>query len=395
MQEPESLQPESLKNVSASDLNSSLYNLSPELDQGLSPLRNQMIGQTLKGQGPVAGPSLAAPSAGASSPTVKSFAQQLVALDPGKDAARLALLNYLINFYEPNYLLNRKVFDSFFLQAMGFEFWRQNWQHLTEQVQFCVSQMTKKNRTYSGVLDWLDGEQMQPVIVSNQKNLNQLIYKHLEKDLDPAAQFKILKASDEYSLAVIFDSSQNLTVRIFSSVFVLSNAELVPASDQFQIAYDSQLNLKEKFYQHIPVGPHTSARFALTERGIVGRILRGYTFAKFEDLNGGAFSQYANAFFAFKKFESLYINLKTDPFYNEVVHSLEQATDSLNRGEQRSQYQAESILQRAKLAADRIFSDDKMLQLLMSNLEKTLSLKNLTELSNAYRDSNDSQIMDV
>ncbi len=372
----------SLSSSVISSLNSSLHS---SLNSSLHSSSNQ--GQTVANS-PKASPL-------SELPTVKNFAQQLVALEPGKDAARLALLNYLINFYEPNMFISRQIFESFFLQAMGFEFWRQNWQHLTEQVQSSVAQMAKKNRSYAVILDWLNGEQMQPVIVSNQKNLNQLIYKHLEKDLDSAAQFKILKASDDYTLAVIFDSAQNLTVRLFSSVFVLSNAELVPASDQFRIAYDSQLNLKEKFYQHIPVGPHTSARFSLTERGIVGRVLRGYTFAKFEDLNGGAFSQYANSFFAFKKFESLYINLKTDPFYNDVVSSLEQATDSLNRGEPGSQYRAEGILQRAKLAVDRIFSDDKMLQLLISNLEKTLSLKNLTELKMFDRDSNDSQMMDV
>ncbi len=324
--------------------------------------------------------------------TVKYYAQQIHALDAGRDAARLALLNFLINFYEPDAKVDAKIFENFYQQAIGFSFWQENWAHLSTQVKFCATQIAKKNRNAQIPSEWLNGELLQPVRIQNSQNLTTLIYKYLEKNLSSACQFKIIKTEEEYWIAVILDENQKLSVRIFNDTFILSDAELIPASRDFQVSYNLDLHLAENFYQHIPIGPHTSARFRMTERGVVGRILRGYTFQKFDDLNGGALSQYASVFYPFKKFEQFYINLKTDPFYNEMIYALEQATEMLQKSDlnlnrsSRAIAQAETSLQKAKQASEAIFPNDKMLGLLISNLEKTLALKNLYE---------GSQMMDV
>ncbi len=324
--------------------------------------------------------------------TVKNYAQQIYTLDAGKDAARLGFLNFLVNFYEPNTPLDAQVFQNFYQQALGFTFWQENWSHLNAQVKFCAVQIAKKNHAFQLPLDWLNGELLQPIRIQNQQNLSSLIYKHLEKTLNSNEQFKILKTAEDYWLAIIIDENQKLSVKIFGDTFILSDAELIPASQDFQISYNQDLLLKENFYQHIPIGAHTSARFRMTERGVVGRILRGYTFQKYEDLNGGALSQYAQVFYPFKKFEQLYINLKTDPFYNEMLRVLEQSTDALQKADlninrsSRVIAQTETNLHRAKQALEAIFPEDKMLALLISNLEKTLALKNIYESS---------QMMDV
>ena len=324
--------------------------------------------------------------------SVKFYAQQIYTLDASKDAARLALLNFLINFYEPNAKLDAKLFENFYQQALGFSFWQENWAHLTTQVKFCATQIAKKTRSAQIPMEWLNGELLQPVRIQNPQNLTSLIYKYLEKTLNPASQFKIIKSEEDYWLAVILDETQKLSVKIFGDTFILSDAELIPASRDFQISYNSELLLTENFYQHIPIGPHTSARFRMTERGVVGRILRGYTFQKFDDINGGTIAQYASVFYPFKKFEQLYINLKTDPFYNEMIAALEQSTELLQKSDlnlnrsSRAIAQAENSLQKAKQASEAIFPNDKMLSLLISNLEKTLALKNLYESS---------QMMDV
>ncbi len=319
--------------------------------------------------------------------SVKAFAQQIYTLDANKDAARLALLNFLVNFYEPDAKIDASVFTNFYQQAIGFSFWQENWAHLNAQILFCAAQFEKKNPGFQIPKEWLTGEFLQAVRIQNSQNLTALIYKFLEKNLNTASQFKILKTSEDFWLAVILDENQNLNIKIFGDTFILQGSDLLPASRDFQINYNSELLLLENAYQHIPIGPHTSARFRMTERGVVGRILRGYTFQKFEDLSGGSLSQYANVFYPFKKFEQLYINLKTDPFYNEVIQALEKATDQLQRGDlslsrtSRLVTQTEITLHKAKLAMSAIFPNDKMLGLLISNLEKTLALKNLNESS--------------
>ena len=324
--------------------------------------------------------------------SVKSYAQQIYYLDSSKDAARLALLNFLVNFYEPQIKLDQKIFENFYQQALGFSFWQENWAHLCAQVKFCVTQIAKKNQYSQIPMEWLNGELLQPIRIQNSQNLSSLIYKFLEKTLSSSSQFKLIKTEDDSWIAIILDEAQKLNIKIFGDIFILSNSELVPASQDFQLSYNSKLLLEDGVYQHIPIGPHTSARFRMTDRGVVGRILRGYTFQKFDDLNGGNLSQYANVFYPFKKLEQLYINLKTDPFYNEVIQALEQATESLQRSDlninrnSRLISQAESTVQKAKQAQIAIFPNDKMLSLLISNLEKTLALKNLYESS---------QMMDV
>ncbi len=319
--------------------------------------------------------------------SVKSYAQQIYSLDASKDAARLALLNFLVNFYEPQTKIDAKIFENFYQQALGFSFWQENWAHLVSQVKYCVTQIAKKTQISQIPMDWLNGEYLQPVRIQNAQNLTALIYKYLEKTLNPAAQFKILKADEDCWIAIILNEDKMLSVKIFGDTFILSNSELIPAARDFQLTYDANLLLSETSYQHLPIGPHTSARFRMTERGVVGRVLRGYTFQKYEDLSGGPLAQYASVFYPFKKLEQLYINPKTDPFYNEVIHALEVSTEQLQRGDlnlsrsSRIVAQTETTLQKAKQALVAIFPNDKMLSLLISNLEKTLALKNLNESS--------------
>jgi hypothetical protein len=158
-------------------------------------------------------------------------------------------------------------------------------------------------------------------------------------------------------------------------VLAIREGELTPLHMDFTLFYTPELILHSNMIQNIELGPHTAARFRTLPDGIHGHIVRGYTFQRFATMDGGGLHKYPVLFYPLKRLEQFFVNRKTDPMYIELTNLLEKALDLMSQNHPEGLKFAEAALERGRLALEHIFPDDKLVRLLINNLEKTLALE--------------------
>jgi len=92
-------------------------------------------------------------------------------------------------------------------------------------------------------------------------------------------------------------------------------------------------------------------------------------------MDGGNLHRYPVLFYPLKRLEQFFINRKSDPMYIELTGLLEKALELMNTGHPEAFKFANAAMERGRLALEHIFPDDKLVRLLINNLEKTLALE--------------------
>lgn len=122
--------------------------------------------------------------------------------------------------------------------------------------------------------------------------------------------------------------------------------------------------------QILQTGHANWAKFQLDEEmGCHGLLVKGYSFQKTEAFLGKEMSEYAELYFGLKQLERFYIDLKSDPLYQELTALLEKALNMVGSSHPEAYSLADNALRRGRMALKNIFPDDKLLRLLVGNLE--------------------------
>jgi hypothetical protein len=102
---------------------------------------------------------------------------------------------------------------------------------------------------------------------------------------------------------------------------------------------------------------------------IVGDYIRGYTFQSFQRIELHGFHQDSNILYALKKIERFFIDRSTEPLYVELVQLLEQTIDFLKKDLNGSLELGKKAYIRGQNALENIFVDDKMLEVLLNEIQ--------------------------
>ena len=308
--------------------------------------------------------------------SVTHFAQYLLKLDPQKNVARLALYHYLKNICDIQAELKPQMIRDFYSRILNFPYWQSNHKALGE----IVAQDLEGFLTEVG-LKW-DNEslrhahQVQWLELKQPEDFHALIQDECNRIAKPGDRVKLIPISENQMLALVLFSTGNMRIQVFSNVAMVQGAKLRPLMPLTHLEYDSKMDLQTHF-DHLLEGPMlTLNKFQITDEGLRGWILRGYTLQKYETLNGGNLTQNPELFYTLKRIEKYYINPQSDPFYLELVGILEKAYQLLSQGHPDAPRMGEAALQRGKQALKNIFPNDKLLLLLVSNIEYYLFSKN-------------------
>ncbi len=223
--------------------------------------------------------------------------------------------------------------------------------------------------------DMFTSEQIQVVPVESLRTLEVVISRYLEKTASPFDQVRAVPEGDDRIVAITLQGDRSLRVTVYPKVVAIREGELVPLCQDFTMFYSPDLQLHSGVVHQLDVGNHTAARFASGPEGIKGTIIRGYTFQKYSAMDGGNLNRYPVLFYPLKRLEQFFVNRKTDPMYIELTGLLEKALEFINGEHPESHKFAEAALERGRLALEHIFPDDKLVRLLIINLEKTLALE--------------------
>ncbi len=314
---------------------------------------------------------------------VSALAQHIFTLEPDKDAARLALYQYLKNLCDATELVNAELINRFYFRALGFTHWQESKSHLFSETESLLHhfQDTHGPLALQGLLRLND---VQVIAVENLKNLEVVVQRHLERNATPYDKIKVLRESETRVVGITMQGDRSLKITTYPRALILQDGELSPLHSEYSLFYTQDLLLSPMMIQQLETGAHASARFHMGVEGLRGSFVRGYTFQKFGSIDGGGLNRYPLLFYPLKRLEQFFVDRKTDPMYLELTTTLEKALDLLGQGVTPDTFRfAHAALERGRLALEHIFPDDKFARLLINNLEKSLAL---VQASNpAYR----------
>ncbi|MES2855721.1 MAG: hypothetical protein V4692_07655 [Bdellovibrionota bacterium] len=307
-------------------------------------------------------------------PHVSSLTQHISRLQPDKDAARLCLYNYLKNLCDPSRPVNSGVINAFYKRALSFAHWQENKAALFAETESLLNHFQESNRLTLDLTDLLQVDQFQVIRAENLAHVEPIVRKFVASQVAPNEKFRLLRDSDFRLIAIVLKQDHSLSVTTFDSNLMLKDGELTPLNSDLTMFYTPELQLHPQMIQHIEAGSHSFARFHVGVEGIRGSFVRGYSFQKFASLDGGGLTRYPLLFYPLKRLEQFYVDRSTDQTYNELTAGLEKALHLLSQDEDQGARVAQAALERGRLAQEHIYPDDKLLRLLITNLDKSLAL---------------------
>ena len=303
-----------------------------------------------------------------------NLAQHILTLEPDKDAARLCFYHYLKNLCEAQELINSELMNRFFSRALTFAHWQENKLQLFSEVTSILHHYQETHHVNLPVNEMMRAEQIQVVNAETLRTLELVIARYVERHASPYDQYRILPEGDDKIVCLTLQGDRSLRATVFPKVLAIREGELTPLCQDFTLYYSADLQLHPMMIHQIEAGPHAAARFFVNADGVHGIVTRGYTFQKYSVMDGGGLHKFPVLFYPLKRLEQFFVNRKSDPMYIELTGLLEKALELMSTNHPEAVKFASAAIDRGRLALEHIFPDDRLVRLLINNLEKTLAL---------------------
>ncbi len=305
--------------------------------------------------------------------SVTQFAQFLLNNEPQKNVARLSLYHFIKNFDHLNSPFDENIIKEFYFHCYLHEYWRKNRQYLEKVVKECVFQFDK---TISNIkTSTLDQGLFRLQVISLEKDSDfkktiEVYLNHQIQHLNTQQKsLKCIPIHNRRMLCLIQNPDQSLEVLMFSEHFTLMDGYMVPLTPVTHLKYDNNLELKKSVSQKLEIDSSTIAKWQIRNGLFVGHWVRGYSFQKTNPFQVHSLSDVNDVFLNLKKLESHFLNLSSDPYYKETVTLLEKSIQFIESGDPAALPFASQSLKKAQYVLKSAFPHDKLLSLLVSNLE--------------------------
>jgi hypothetical protein len=305
--------------------------------------------------------------------SVSQFAQYLLKLDPQRNPARLTLYNFLRHVMEPSLPFSAAVIQAFYARVLQFDHWQAESQSLAETVKSDVFgflkqiQIPDQDAEIWGKLRHSDTLQLVPLKMY--QDLADLVIAEHAPRRKSGDEVKSVKISDHQIMALVLAPSGMLEVKVYPAQALVWGSRLRLVAPVTHLTYSPELELMPHVRQILDGSLLTTHCFHVDVEGVHGLITRGYTFQKFETFIRAKMSETQDLFTSLKRLERHFINPQSDPFYQELVGKLERANRLLNNPTPDNLGAAERALNKGRLYLKNIFTNDRLLGLLVTHLD--------------------------
>ncbi len=208
----------------------------------------------------------------------------------------------------------------------------------------------------------------QILIIEKDIELIKQVGKHLnKKHKDKKIKLKIQNSG---VIALVLDDHNCLTVELYSSRVQLQSGQLVPLTPVTQLYYDAAMELREDLAHFFATDDYFYS-FTMRDQKMKGYKLSPRDLTIKQSLSGPLNIE-NDLFFMLKAFEKNYIDLASDPFYQELCGKLDRAIESLKLRQPESILFAKKSIKLAYLALKYVFDDDNYLKYKLLELERTI-----------------------
>lgn len=303
--------------------------------------------------------------------SVTHFTQHVLRLDPQKSAARLCLFNFLKFYRDKDETITAQLFDEFYGYILNFPYWQEHALDLGREVAEALESFAAKNPLGWNSKEVIHADQIQIVPLRFKADVEDLIRaQHNFSPQSKSSRIKILQMDEQHVLSIVLATDGSLRVKKYACYAAIKHGALALLSPMSDLQYTAHLELCHGVMQMLDGGPRLQTRFIYTTHGCHGNVLNGHTLQKYESLSGMSLSLYPEVYHALKKIERFYIQPESDPFYQDLITMLEKIYQVVSQKEaQFNPKQVEQALQKGKSALKNIFPNDKLLLLLVTNIE--------------------------
>ncbi len=288
--------------------------------------------------------------------------------NPQETPARLTFFNYLLHLTDAGSALTAENVENFFASCLDFTHWQQNRLQLGNEIQQILQESIDLSEVH-----WPQDTQV--VDLENPKDMTDALQFYLNSVHNKGEKYRLIPESEKKMLAIILMPDKSLCVRSFDSKMIIRHGQLEPLKKDLCLYYTADLELDSEQIQKMEIAPFVTARFQASADRIEGSLVKGYTQQKFFDLKGPGLSAYPKLFYALKRLEQHFINRETDSFYQEMISALERVNEMVKLGDPEAMQESMDVMARAQNALEYVFAGDKLLNLLIRDLQHTLALR--------------------
>lgn len=307
---------------------------------------------------------------------IKSIFDQLKLRVNAQSDVGVAFLNFLNSFCDFNEYWRPTIVTDFFLECLVYPHWQQNRDRLRNDLQRYLVDIQQKAKLDLKLEDVQWVTELQVITVDNLKDQQELLQEHITQRLykEKKPKFRFIQDKEHVLVILLDEATKQLEIRLFDHRFTVRNGHLVPLRDQYRLLFDQSLNLLEGIPFSIELGPFIRAKFIVQQGLYEFYATRGYLFQRFQVASRLPCENIPRLFYPLKRLESYFLKKETNPLYIGLTQELERANHQLRLKEPLSAREVMDILVRGRNALEFVFTEDKLLGLMIKELESKSSV---------------------
>jgi hypothetical protein len=287
---------------------------------------------------------------------------------------RRALFQYFQQTQNEEELLSAEAINYFIRQLLHYPHWQQQRPQIAAELKEWLQSLWEQDLLSftSSDLQW--PTELQILEVENTAEWIEALQKHVKKIAETGVSTRLLQDSEGTALGLILRENGELEIHQWNRQMTLRRGVIEPLRQDLVLFYNSELELSRWRRQQWEIAPYSIASFQVEDLGLAGAVFRGHSFQLQQSFVETNLSQIPHLFWALKRTEQHFVSRESDPFYQGLLAALEAAGLSVRIGEAGSTEKAVDAMAQAQNALESVFVGDKLLSLLIRDLQHTLEL---------------------
>lgn len=270
--------------------------------------------------------------------------------------------------------LTADMINHFVRQALHYTHWQQQRATLTAELQDWLSPLWSEELISFSPNDIQWPDELQVFEIENTAEWIESLQSFAKRSSAQGAEVRIVQDVQGMALGMILLPTGELQVHQWNRQMTIRRGQLEPLRKDLVLHYTADLELSSLHLQRFEIAPYSVATFSLTADILNGAIFRGHSFQLQASFVEARLEQIPNLFWSLKRTEQHFISRESDPFYQNLLAHMEAANLSIRIGEAGSTEKAVDAMASAQNALENVFLGDKLLALLIRDLQHTLEL---------------------
>jgi hypothetical protein len=292
--------------------------------------------------------------------------------NPQNTPTRLCFYNFVKSLANPDEPLTRELIELFFNYSLDYAHWATNKGQLGNEVRMLLQNFNSYYQQKFETKDIRFPQDMQIIEIERPQDQVDAAGCYIATLCGPDDKYKIINDQNRRLVSVILRGDKTIEVHVFEKKFTIRGGMLEPLRKNQILYYTADLELSPRHQHRLDVAPYLTAQFSVQEGKVSGVLLRGYLFQKLQDFKFEKLTDLARLHFAVKRLEQFFVDRRTDTYYQELIHQLERTQNLVQQGDPEATQWSSVILGQAETALEHIYTNDKLLALLVRDLKHTV-----------------------